>query len=51
MTDLARYDKRVDCSATGKATVSNPSGPDVSLSVGKGEAWTCVIRNTRRGGP
>ncbi len=50
LTDLARYDKRVDCSAAGRATVSNPNGPDVSLHVGKGEAWTCVIRNTRRGG-
>ena len=50
LTTLADYDRRVDCSTPGSVPVSNPVGPELSLTVGKGEAWTCVITNTRRRG-
>jgi hypothetical protein len=50
LTSLADYDRRVDCSAPGKLPVSNTADSGLSLSVGKDEAWTCVITNTRRRG-
>ena len=49
-TTLADYDRRVDCSAPGKAPVVSVAGSELSLAVGQGEAWTCVITNTRKRG-
>jgi hypothetical protein len=50
LTSLADYDRRVDCSAPGKAPVADTADSELALTVGKGENWTCVITNTRRRG-
>ena len=48
-TDLANYDATLSCIDTG--TQAEPADTDGSVQVDAGDAWECVITNTRKRSP